>query len=176
MRQGNVVKPNVEPMSPGMVYISAEKIKTNNADDKTEGICMGSVMRSNVCIGVAPLALADSSSDVSIDRKLLDVNKYMSDVKNKLITQTIPLKLQILTMGSKSNPIQCAIPIRVTLIKPVLTEPKAIHAINPVKGDKNIGMMASKSKAPLNGKSVLASINAKAAPNVTDIAVTMEAK
>ena len=114
--------------------------------------------------------------DDAVDRKLLDVNKYMSDVKNKLITQTIPLKLQILTMGSKSNPIQCAIPIRVTLIKPVLTEPKAIHAINPVKGDKNIGMMASKSKAPLNGKSVLASINAKAAPNVTDIAVTMEAK
>ena len=171
-----MVNPNEEPISPGIVYISAEKINTNNADDKIEGTCIGSVMCTKVCMGVAPLALADSSRDVSIDRKLLDVNKYMSDVKNKLITQTIPLKVQILTMGSNSNPSHSAIPISVTLMKPVLTEPKAIHAIKPVKGDKNMGMMTNKSKTPLNGKSVLANINAKDTPNVTEIAVTMDAK
>ena len=166
----------MEPMSPGMVYISAEKINTNNADDKIEGICIGSVMRSKVCMGVAPLALADSSRDVSIDRRLLDVNKYRSDVKYKLITQTMPLKLQILKIGSNSKPSHFAMPMSVTLMKPVLTEPNAIHAIKPVKGDKNMGMMTNKSKAPLKGKSVLASISAKDTPKKTEIAVTMNAR
>ena len=78
----------------------------------------------------------------------------------------------MLTSGGRVKPNHLAIAISVTLMKPVLTEPSAIHAISPVNGDRNIGMMTSRSNTLRPGRSVRASTSASATPTSTERSVT----
>src|SRR5688500_16389730 len=88
--QCRVAQPAVEPMPPGIVYISADSTKINRPEARIAGVVIGSVTRSKACIAVAPEVRAAASSDESIARRLPTVNRYANGQKNRNITQTTP--------------------------------------------------------------------------------------
>ncbi len=84
------------PISAGISKASSERMKVKISTASTLGIARGRVTRRKTCQPVLPAVVAASSSDGSIDRNGVDINKKTTGIQRKLSTNTIPDKEKML--------------------------------------------------------------------------------